>query len=58
MITSQSVYILSIELFIRRYHAYMDVWTTVQGEILRLIPECTNYVNSNAVAVMKGRIVI
>ena len=56
MITSQSVDILRIES--RGYHAYMDVWTPVQGEILlRLIPESTNSVNSNTVAVMKGRIV-
>ena len=29
----------------------------VQDEILRLIPECTNSVDSNTVAVMKGQIV-
>ena len=35
----------------------MDVWTPVQGQILRLISESINSVNSNTVAVMKGRIV-
>ena len=49
---------LSIESFIRGYHAYMDVWTPVQDEILRLIPEFINSVDSNAVAVMKeGQII-
>ena len=57
IITSQSVDILKIESFIRGYHAYMDVWTSVQGEILRLITESTNSVKSNTVAVMKGQIV-
>ena len=32
---------------------YYDVWTPVQDEILRLIHECTNSVDSNAAAVMK-----
>ena len=31
-----------------------DVWTPVQDEMLRLIHECTNSVDSNAAAVMKG----
>ena len=35
----------------------MDVWALVQDEILRLIHERTNSVDSNAAAVMKGRIV-
>ena len=49
MITSQSVEMLS--------NHYMDVWTPVQDEILRLIHECTNSVDSNAAAVMKGQTV-
>ena len=41
----------------RGYHAYMNKWTSVQDEILRLIPEPANSVDRNAVAVMKGRVV-
>ena len=49
---------LSIESFTRGYHAYMSIWTPVQDEILRLIPEPANSVDRNAVAVMKeGRVV-
>ena len=36
----------------------MDVWTPVQDEILRLIHECTNSVDSNAAAVMKERQIV
>ena len=58
VVSSQSVEMLSIESFIRGYHAYMDIWTPVDGEMLRLIPEPTNSVDGNAVAVMKeGRVV-
>ena len=36
----------------------MDIWTPVEDEMLRLIPEPTNSVDRNAVAVMKeGQIV-
>ena len=56
--SSQSVEMLSAESFIRGYHAYMDIWTPVEDEMLRLIPEPTNSVDRNAVAVMKeGQIV-
>ena len=34
-------------------HAYMDIWTPVEDEVLRLIPEPTNSVDRNAAAVMK-----
>ena len=44
---------LSTESFIRGYHAYMDVWTPVEDETLRLIPEPTNSVDGSAVAMMK-----
>ena len=36
----------------------MSIWTPVQDEILRLIPEPTNSVDRNAVAVMKERRVV
>ena len=56
--SSQSVEVLTIESFIRGYHAYMDVWTPVEDEMLRLIPEPSNSVDRNAVAVMKeGQVV-
>ena len=42
----------------RGYHAYMDIWTPVEDGMLRLIPEITDSVDRNAVAVMKeGQIV-
>ena len=34
VLSSQSVEVLTIESFIRGYHAYMDIWTLVLGEIL------------------------
>jgi len=48
---------LSTESFIRGYHAYMDILTPVEDEMLRLIPEPTNSVDGNAVVVMKGQVV-
>ena len=58
LMSSQSVEMLSTESFIRGYHAYMDIWTPVEDEMLKLIPEPTNSVDRNAVAVMKeGHIV-
>ena len=58
VVSSRSVEMLSTKSFIRGYHAYMDTWTPVEDEVLRLIPEPTNSVDRNAVAVMKeGQIV-
>ena len=58
VVSSQSVAMLSTEPFIRGYHAYMDIWTPGEDEMLRLIPEPTNSVDRNAVTVMnKGHIV-
>jgi len=34
-------------------HAYIDTWTPVEDEKLRLIPEPTNSVDRNAIAVMR-----
>ena len=47
--SSQSV---KCSTFIRGYHAYMDIWTPIEDEMLRLIPEPINFVDRNAVAVM------
>ena len=58
VVSSQSVAMLSTESFIRGYHAYMDIWTPVEDEMLRLIPEPTNSVDGNSVAMMKeGQVV-
>ena len=38
-------------------HIIWMSWTSMQGEIRRLIHESTNSVDSNAAAVMKGQIV-
>ena len=42
----------------RGYDAYMNIWTPVQDEILRLIPEPANSVDRNTVAVMKEEQVV
>ena len=40
----------------RGYHAYMNKWTPVQDEILRLIPEPANSVDRNVVAEIKDEL--
>ena len=45
VVSSESVQVLTVESFIREYHACMDVWTPVQDETLRLIPEPSNSVD-------------
>ena len=44
---------LQINFIIRRYHAYMDIWTPVLNKELILKREPTNHRDNNAVAVMK-----
>ena len=53
VVSAQRVESLSVQSFIRGYHAYMDIWTPVENELLRLIPEPTNSVDRKAVAVLK-----
>ena len=53
VVSTRSVEMLSKGPFIRGYHAYMATWTPVEDEVLRVIPEPTNSVDRNAVAVMK-----
>jgi len=36
---------------------FMDIWALVEDEMLRLIPELTNSVDGNAVAVKDGQVV-
>ena len=45
--------VLHISSYIRGYHAYMEVWTPVQDEMLILKHEPTNVADRNAVAVFK-----
>ena len=42
-----------INSYIRGYHAYMELWTPVQDEILILKREPTNVADRNAVAVLR-----
>ena len=52
-VVSESLEVLHISLYIRGYHAYMEVWTPVQDEMLILKREPTNVADRNAVAVFK-----
>ena len=50
---SNTLEVLRITSYIRGYHAYMDVWTPVQDEMLILKREPANVADRNAVAVYK-----
>ena len=52
-VVSESLEVLHISSYIRGYHAYMEVWTPVQDEMLILKREPTNVADRNAVAVFK-----
>ena len=45
--------VLRISSFVRGYHAYMEVWTPAEDEMLLLKREPTNVADRNAVAVYK-----
>ena len=45
---------LEINSFARGYHAYMDIWDPVIGEILQLEREPSNLKDQKAVAVMRN----
>ena len=49
--TSENLYCLEIESFVRGYHAYMDKWTPEIGQTLLVKREPTNPKDKNAVAV-------
>ena len=49
-VVSESLEVLHISSYIRGYHAYMEVWTPVQDEMLILKREPTNVADRNAVA--------
>ena len=53
VVPSQSIQVLTVESFILGYHAYLDVWTLVEDEMLRLIPQPSNSVDRNTIAVLK-----
>ena len=44
---------LEVTLFVRRYHAYKDIWEPENGEVLELKRERENSKDINAVAVVK-----
>ena len=52
-VVSESLEVLRISSYVRGYHAYMEVWTPVQDEMLLLKREPTNVADRNAVAVFK-----
>ena len=43
--------VFDIYLYVRGYHAYMDIWTPIQGQTLLVRREPTNSKDNNAVAV-------
>ena len=57
-VVCQGLEVLRISLYIRGYHAYMQVWTPVQGEMLILKREPMNVTDRNAVAVFKEEQVV
>ena len=52
-VVSEGLEVLRISSYVRGYHAYMEVWTPVQDEMLLLKREPTNVADRNAVAVFK-----
>ena len=52
-IVGENLKLLQISSYVRGYHAYMELWTPVQDEMLILKREPTNVADKNAVAVYK-----
>ena len=52
-IVGENLELLQISSYVRGYHAYMEIWTPVQDEMLILKREPTNVADKNAVAVYK-----
>ena len=52
-VVCETLEVLHISSYIRGYHAYMDMWRSVQDEMLILKREPTNVADKNAVAVLK-----
>ena len=58
VVSGSGLEVLKLSSYIRGYHAYMQVWTPVQDEMLLLKREPTNVVDRNAVAVFKEEQVV
>ena len=50
--------VLEIRSYVRGYHAYMDVWTPIQGQILLVRREPTNIKDKNAVGVFLEDVIV
>ena len=50
--------VLEIHSYVRGYHAYMDVWTPIQGQILLVRREPTNIKDKNAVGVFLEDVIV
>ncbi len=50
--------VLEIHSYVRGYHAYMDIWTPVEGEVLLVKREPTNFKDRHAVAVFKDDAIV
>ena len=56
--TVAELQVLEISSFIRGYHAYMDIWTPTQGQVLLVKREPTNSEDSNAVGVFQEDVIV
>ena len=50
--------VLEIRSYVRGYHAYMDVWTPIQGQILLVRRGPTNIKDKNAVGVFLEDVIV
>ena len=50
--------VLEIRSYVRGYHAYMDVWTPIQGQILLVRREPTNIKDKNAIGVFLEDVIV
>ena len=57
-VVTTNLEVLHINSYIRRYHAYMGVWTPVLDEMLILKREPTNVADKSALAVYKEDVVV
>lgn len=51
------VEVLHISSYVRGYHAYMEIWTSIQDEILILKREPTNVADKSAIAAWAAEMV-
>ena len=50
--------VLEICSYVRGYHAYMNIWTPIQGQTLLVRREATNSKDNNAVAVFLDDVIV